>query len=393
METPVETPVQTPAQTPPPITLDEFLRIFPQNKPQSFDELITDAHVKIRTNIIPLTRYIAEHTPRDIRPLYDHIMNREKYLRRFYKTSLLPATPAAIMEQTATTLNNNSQPLLKNRIRNYFMNEILRETKSGFENIPSFMDVLMDLYRFPNCIIDYKLITPSAIDYSKKGRIGSVFSSFYFRASIMNPALVHNIGNLFFPNAKRVLTPTLGWTSYLVGLSSGRRDQLEHYVGIDVIDSVCAHAHGPLGLSHPPKKMDIYNCPSELVTTRHPEFTTIYVDYFDVVFFSPPYYRMELYQGDNQSTTNYKTYEEWLRQYWEQTVRMCKSTLKHKGGLFAYIVSPFGNMELPNDMEKIAAKYFLLREVVPIYNKNVNSTKHREPDDKLYIFESMNHTA
>jgi hypothetical protein len=94
---------------------------------------------------------------------------------------------------------------------------------------------------------------------------------------------------------------------------------------------------------------------------------------------------MELYQSDNQSTTNYNTYKEWLEHYWEPTVKMCKTVL-HNEAIFCYIISPFGNIELPNDMQKIATKYFLLREIVPIYNKNVNSTKHREPDDKLYIF-------
>jgi len=269
-----------------------------------------------------------------------------------------------------------------------------RISKSGFDNIPSFLEVLFNLYQYPGTIIDYKLISPSAIDYINKGRIGSVFSSFYFRASIMNPALVHNIRMNFFPDARNILTPTLGWCSYLTGFSLLKERRLNHYVGIDVIDRVC-NQH-PLTL-YPPSKIDVFNCPSELVMERHTEFTTCYRGYFDAVFFSPPYFKMELYDatsdatsdaigGENQSTTMYKTYDEWLKGYWEKTVIMCRETLNPNGGTFCYIVSPFDKYDLPRDLENITKKYFTLQHIVPIYNKGVNSTKHREPDDKLYIY-------
>jgi hypothetical protein len=98
---------------------------------------------------------------------------------------------------------------------------------------------------------------------------------------------------------------------------------------------------------------------------------------------------MELYDNiteNKQSTTMYKSYDEWLNNYWEKTVIMCKSVLTIDKGIMCYIVSPFDNYNLPDDLLKITNKYFQLLEIVPIYNKNVNSTKHREPNDKLYIF-------
>ena len=76
-------------------------------------------------------------------------------------------------------------------IRNIHYEDILKNTYSGIENNPTFMKVLYDLYI--NRIIDYKILTPSAIHYIMDGRIGSVFSSFYFRASIMNPYLVYSL--------------------------------------------------------------------------------------------------------------------------------------------------------------------------------------------------------
>jgi hypothetical protein len=378
------------------ITLEEFLEFFTSEKPKTMDEFMMNARVKIRNNIVPLKTYLdqksisCENTEpiiRNVEPLYEHIINREKYLTEFYKRSLRVANNT-IEIKIENELNNNKYPLLKNQIRSLFVKEILHDTKSGFENIPSFLEVLFNLYQYPDCIIDYKLITPSAIDYIEKGRIGSVFSSFYFRASIMNPALIHNIRMNFFPHAKTVLTPTLGWCSYLTGLSLLKSHPLEHYVGIDVIDSVCHHAsHTPLGL-YRPGKIDIYKCQSECVQEMHHEFNTVYRNYFDAIFFSPPYYKMELYDGEQQSTNQYNTYEEWLNNYWEKTVIMCKSVLNSTKGVMCYVISPFHNYDLPNDLLRITSKYFTLREIVPIYNKNVNSTKHREPDDKLYIFTS-----
>lgn len=374
------------------ITLQQFLDLFSKTFPPSLDDFIANSKVCVRGRMVPLVQYLKEHSSRDITNLYEHVIHREAYLTRFYKLSLrvLPQD-TKIEEQTANTLNNNKQPLLKNQIRNLFLKEILCDTKSGFDNIPCFLEVLFNLYQYPGTIIDYKLISPSAIDYIKKGRIGSVFSSFYFRASIMNPALVHNIRMNFFPNARNILTPTLGWCSYLTGFSLLKEQRLNHYVGIDVIDRVCNQLTQPPLALYPPSKIDVFNCPSELVMERHPEFTTCYRGYFDVVFFSPPYFKMELYDcaeesGKNQSTTMYKSYDEWLKGYWEKTVIMCRETLNTNGGLFCYIVSPFDQYDLPHDLELISKKYFTLQHIVPIYNKGVNSTKHREPDDKLYIY-------
>jgi tRNA1(Val) A37 N6-methylase TrmN6 len=178
----------------------------------------------------------------------------------------------------------------------------------------------------------------------------------------------------------------LGWCSYIAGFSLLKNTPIKHYVGIDIIDSVCYNAkYTSLGICSP-EKINIYNCQSEIIMNIHNEFNTTYKEYFDLIFFSPPYYRMELYKGVGQSTTIYKTYDEWLINYWEKTVIMCKNVLNPKGGIFSYIVSPFDNYNLPDDLLKISNKYFLLQNIIPIYNKNVNSTKHREPDDKLYIY-------
>jgi tRNA1(Val) A37 N6-methylase TrmN6 len=116
---------------------------------------------------------------------------------------------------------------------------------------------------------------------------------------------------------------------------------------------------------------------------------TKYKNYFDVVFFSPPYYELELYPGENQSTTVYKTYNEWLNGYWLNTMKVCKHVLKNDGKL-CYILSsgggPHSAVDILKDMNDITKTLFTLKATIPMYNKNVNVTSHRETSEKIMIF-------
>jgi hypothetical protein len=39
-------------------------------------------------------------------------------------------------------------------------------------------------------------------------------------------------------------------------------------------------------------------------------------------------------------------------------------------------------------MNAITEKYFTYKEMMPMYNKNVHVTAHRETSEKIFIFES-----
>ena len=165
---------------------------------------------------------------------------------------------------------------------------------------------------------------------------------------------------------------------------------VKEYVGTDVIKSVCDKTNRFAREHSPDKLIDIYCKPSEdLLKTS--KFIDKYREHFDVVFFSPPYYRLELYEGKNQSTSKYKTYDDWLSKYWEQTIKLCDIVLE-KGGRLCYIVSGYGsdkttnNLNLVEDMNKITKKYFTYKRTLPMYNKNVNVTKHKETGEQIIIF-------
>jgi len=367
------------------VSKDNFLKKFDnKNPPKTFQDFLKKAQVRNGSRLRLLKEYMeTNNVPIEkVKILYDNIIRKNEYLERFYDTSLKkPEKGVRITEKPMkkNEMNNNVLVNYKNIIRNIFYMEILKETKSGIPNVPTYMDVLEDLYI--HNIIDYKILTPSSLHYVENGRLGSVFSSFYFRASIMNPYLVYSLNHKIL-KAKRVFTPTLGWGSYYFGFSESG---VEEYVGTDVIPSVCNKTRLFAENYYKDVQTKIYCCPSEDLL-KDKSFLRKYKNHFDVVFFSPPYYKLELYPGDNQSTERYKTYEEWLDGYWEETIKLCYYVLEEKGKL-CYILSNYGShTNLLNDMNSATKVLFTKISSQPMFNKNVHMTEHRETNEIIMLF-------
>ena len=385
---------------------DQFLNIFVGTNSPTFAKFMQNARVMLGSSLlVPLKTYAKERQilEKDLRQLYEHILNRNEYLARFWVKSLRPIEPFTITEKPMTkiALNNDTLPNYKNLIRNIHLLDILQNTKSGLENLPTFMDVLTRLYLHE--IIDYKILTPSARHYMNEGRIGSVFSSFYFRASIMNPYLVFSICQKMLcdkvtvnknETGMRVFSPTLGWTSYAYGFLEC--PMVGEYVATDVIEDVCKKTGDFCKQNYPLKKSTIFCQPSENLF-KNPAFMAKYHAYFDVVFFSPPYYELELYPGAKQSTNAYKTYEDWLIKYWAATVQLCNHILK-KGGRMCYILSSYGcsgsarcadnDFDILKDMNDVCGQYFKKVGAYKMKNKNVHVTaeSHRDTGERIMLF-------
>lgn len=384
------------------VSLNQFIRLFQSKNSETFAQFMKNANVMLGTGkLVPLQTYAKDREipTHDLQVLYYHIIERNEYLERFYNKSLRPIIPLTISEtpMTKTNMNNDILPNYKNIIRNMHMRDILQKTKSGLENLPSFMDVLLLLYKKE--VIDYKLLTPSARHYTNEGRIGSVFSSFYFRASIMNPYLVFSLCQKILCDKEnmnvRVFSPTLGWTSYAYGFLEC--PMVTEYVATDVIQDVCRKTQHFCQQNYSYKKTQIYCEPSENLY-KNRAFMKKYNEYFDIVFFSPPYYELELYPGKDQSTTMYTSYEEWLANYWAITVELCWHVLK-KGGKMCYILSSYGcsgsakctnsEIDILKDMNAIVAQKFGQKCVaMKMKNKNVHVTagSHRETGERIMIF-------
>lgn len=382
------------------LSLEHFLSMFsdiPTNL-HTLAKFRKNAKVKTARGIVPLLEYISDKSVSnsDIEMIYENFVGRAEYLARFYKTSLSVVSTAVdgrplpiygeIDAMTIRSIDNDHLVIYKNIIRNMFYKDILQNTKSGLENIPSFLDVLGDFYL--RGIIDYKILTPSSLHYIKEGRLGSVLSSYYFRASIMNPLVPYSINHSYL-KGRRIFTPTLGWGSYCYGFLEC--PMVEEYVGVDVISHVCKKTAEFATKFYGSKKTTIYCEPSENLL-KHATFRRKYREYFDVVFFSPPYYRLEMYSGKNQSTEKYKSYEEWLENYWGATMELCHWVLR-PGGKMCYILSGYGSdntrgsYDLLGDMNNLAkSKFGIAPKVFSMGNKNANMTKHRETAEKIMVF-------
>ena len=115
----------------------------------------------------------------------------------------------------------------------------------------------------------------------------------------------------------------------------------------------------------------------------------IYLDDIILNLDNNDYYSEEQYEYEN---TNFRTYEEWLENYWVETMKLCYWVLK-KGGKMCYILSGYGSdnihdsYDLLGDMNHIAKIQFgSSPKIFAMKNKNANMTKHRETDEKIVIF-------
>jgi hypothetical protein len=369
------------------LTLNTFLNFFSRKDIPTFTEWVKKANVRSAKKITPLALYQTHRniSTEHLKKLYLHIINRNEYLYRFYQRSLaISCLEISDTPMPRSHLDNDTKLKYKNLIRNLHFRDILQETKSGLTGIPSFLDVLIDLYL--KDIIDYKILTPSALFYLDKGHIGSVLSSYYFRASILNPYLVFSL-NKSVLHGTRIFTPTLGWSSYAYGFAEC--PEVLEYVGVDVIPNVCQKTADLLTEHYPNILKNFFCIPSESLLSNI-SFMTKYKNHFDVVFFSPPYYELEIYPGNNQSTTIYKSYPEWLEGYWKRTIMLCHKVLQ-KGGRLCYILSSGGGPnsgDILKDMNNITKQMFSLRTTIPMYNKNVHVTakSHRETAEKIMVF-------
>jgi hypothetical protein len=366
------------------ITLSSFLGLFKSDNSRTLAEFIRNAQVKSANKYTPLSEYMKARniSKQDIQLLYSHILKRDEYLTRFFNTSLhteelgITDTP-----MSKTHLDNNVLVNYKNIIRNMHFRNILQKTKSGFDNT-SFLNVLLDLYLRE--IIDYNIIIPSALHYIREGRIGSVFSAFFFRASIMNPYLVYSLNHTILKGTK-IFTPTLGWSSYAYGFLEC--PFTKEYVGVDVIPDVCKKTADFIEKRYPHIPSSIICKPSEDLLSDS-RFLKKYREHFDVIFFSPPYYELELYPGKNQSTRRYTTYEEWLEGYWKKTIQLCYHVLV-RGGTLCYILSSGGGKSQKNileDMNTITKSMFSFKKTIPMYNKMVHVRTGSHRSEQIVIF-------
>ena len=348
---------------------------------ESYKSFISTARVRLfNGSIVSLAEYRRDYPhirAADLRNLYDHILTHGEYITKFYNASLNVSAENIINAETTApmnlgNINNSTESRFKNPVRNMFWREILRETRTDFRGQP-YLTALEDLYK--HNIINHNILARAALKYLEDGQFSNVLSFYFFRASIMNPYVVYSL-QMRTIHARRVFTPTLGWGSYFHGFVAGG---IQEYVGVDVIQNVCKKVAEYAAEFHPEVKTRILCQPSESLL-RTASFLREYRRHFDTAFCSPPYYRLELYNGGKQSTEEYPSYEAWLEGYWRATVQVCHIVLA-AGGTFCYILGDYKdrggvNYPLLEDMGRIAREVgFTHKRTIPMQNRDTSKEK------------------
>ena len=284
-------------------------------------------------------------------------------------------------------------------VKNLFWEDVYSTYTTNSMGLPTTYEVLKKSVEYPFIYRMWK--QPSSQKFVVKdkqfnSRLFNILRGTSSKASIFNPnTAAYIINNIL--KSKKLLTPCLGWGSYLIGSFSAN---VKHYVGIDVIPSVvdkCKllsedYCSNPFDDSD--FKYNFYCCPSEQIAKRH-NFIETYKEYFDSVFFSPPYFDLEVYEGGEQSIESFPNYQDWLKGYWEETVKMCHSVMA-KDGIFSFVIVPQYQSKketiyIGKDLSTIAKKYFTERGMKQIQWKtqtslSVEKQKESGNSENLYLF-------
>ena len=180
---------------------------------------------------------------------------------------------------------------------------------------------------------------------------------------------------------QKLLIPSASWSSPILATVTNNNYSDIHIVDVqskvlDVTKDLYDHLH-PGIFFDVPYQLETFCVPSE-------KMSSVLTETYDKIFFCPPYYDLELYAGENQSTTLYKDYDTWLDKYWRQTVKECKSVLKDDG-VFSFVMSSLcRGKAIGDDMFKIAEEEFILVDAFRI-SPPTESTKVANELDKYEI--------
>ena len=238
---------------------------------------------------------------------------------------------------------------------------------NDFEYVFGMMKAMFEDFKLRN-----SLVGPAFFDHICKidGDYGQFWTDFMMgcnRASIFNPVTYRGIMEELLPG-ETLFAPCMGWNSYQLAFYNSN---YKNFISTDVIPGVVdngrkLHTEWQNYRTNslfeiPDKTVNLYLCPSEELNVRH-DFGNKYADSVDAVLFSPPYFDLEIYPGEEQSFTNYPNYQDWLLNYWEATVMIAKQVLK-PGGRFAFVISNYRNkakeeVTISQDMRDVAEKHF-----------------------------------
>lgn len=227
-------------------------------------------------------------------------------------------------------------------------------------------------------IYNGKISSNMVLTFNKSCKLASIFSPNVYR-QLLRCLKKHSVEN------KSILFATASW-----GVPVVAADELG-YETVDIVDvqdtvlQKCHLIHTELFkdknvLFTQPYVLETHCTPSEVMDT-------VINKKFDNIISCPPYYDLEIYgASEKQSTDLYKTYPDWLENYWRKTVLASKKLL-NDGGAFSFIMGHHVRYQyMSNDMADIAIKEgFKLVDEIKIVPKRKPSKLYLSPIEKYEV--------
>jgi len=286
----------------------------------------------------------------------------EYFKKRLSFKEVTPIKNVIIKDKTINNVPNNTRLL-----RNINLPSILDCTQDNGNSIKNIYKNTLE-YGF-NPIF---LTVPSVIKDVIKNDLNSLIPTLKTQAGTVSIFSTNTYFSLLKYTQKyvnntevntKVLIPTASWCSPII---AGRYTKYKEIHILDVqkeVLNVCEDLYEYTYNDFFDE--DLYT----LKTFCNPSETmsTVVDDDYDLIFFCPPYYDLEVYGGsEEQSTTLYKSYEEWLRGYWEETVKESYKVLKEKGVFSFTIGNIIKNKSMGKDLLEIAKQYFIYKDEIKI---------------------------
>ena len=207
---------------------------------------------------------------------------------------------------------------------------------------------------------------------TKTGQV-SVFSPSIYKTLLQETDKYINV------EKQKLLIPSASWSSPVLATVTS-----DNYSDIHIVDVQCKvlgvtkelfnYIHSRM-LFDPPYKLETFCIPSEKMSSVLPEK-------YDKIFFCPPYFDLEVYAGENQSTALYNDYDTWLDKYWRQTVIESDIVLK-KDGVFSFVMGALiSGIPLASDMLKIAEEKFTLVDTYRILPPTESTRTSNQSDEE-----------
>lgn len=275
-----------------------------------------------------------------VKSVYDFLdKNLDNFLYKVYDSGF---SDKGFREIENIKVNNNIIPNTSNNsgyFRNICMEEIVEcggdndinlSIKKAIEN--TIKGKVKKCFFMPSIykdIYNNKISSNMILSFNKSCKLASIISPNVYNYLLR--VMKKHSGD----NCNDILFSTASWCVPIIAIENLNYKNVSI---VDVQNEVLKKCHLISNSRYKKTLFDINNFALNTYCIPSEKMDQVIDQNFDHIISCPPYYDLEIYSGsDEQSTNLYKTYEDWLENYWRKTVISSKKLLR-KNGIFAFIM-------------------------------------------------------